>query len=478
MIPDRYDVAIVGAGPAGMSAGLLLEKSGLKVAVIDEQPRKGGQILRQPPAAFYVKNWLAGRVYKPLKELLAKAEANGADTIEWITGATVWGLCRDSVPDNGFRLGILQQGKARWLHANRVLLATGCYEAPVAIPGWTLPGVMGAGAIQTLLKSQQVLAGENIVLSGSHPLQLIVAEQLLDAGARVKTVCFVQSWSRFLLVFRNPSVLLGNLCKFMDITRIFAKLTVKGVKIRFSSAVTEATGENRIMAARLDDGALIDCDCLGLCYGFLPSSELARQAGAEAQWLSSGGWGIVVDDWFRSTEPGLFAAGELTGIKGAEAACIEGELAALGILFDAQLKEAGDYKKYAERLRRRHNKISKFATLLERVAGVSDAFLLNLITKETLLCRCEDISKGTIDSILGQNSSIRSLNSVKLLARTGMGRCQGRYCEINLKRILSLYDGAEVDSGYSVQMPVKPIPVKLLGDLPIENGNVSPDFSP
>lgn len=472
MSPERYDVAIVGAGPAGMSAGLLLAKSGLKVAVIDEQPRIGGQILRQPPAAFHVKNRLAGRVYKPLKELLAQAESYGAGAIEWITGATAWGLFREpeaSVPGNGFRLGILRQGRASWVHAGRVLLATGCYEAPVAIPGWTLPGVMGAGALQTLWKSQQVLAGENIVLSGSHPLQLIVAEQLVDAGARVKAVCFAQSWSRALLIFRYPLALLGNLRKFMDISRILVKLLMKGVKIRFSSVVTEAVGETRITAAKFGDGSLIDCDCLGLCYGFLPSSELARQAGAGARWLGSGGWGIVVDDWFRSTEPGLSVAGELTGIKGAEAACMEGELAAIGILLDAKSKEAGNYKKHAERLRRRHKNISRFAALLERAADVSDAALLNLVTEDTLVCRCEDICRGTIDSALEQNPSVRSLNALKLLARTGMGRCQGRYCEINLRRILSRYDGADCDSGYSVQIPVKPVPVRLLGDLPHVN---------
>lgn len=476
MSPERYDVVIVGAGPAGMSAGLLLAKSGLNVAVIDEQVRKGGQILRQPPAAFDVKNWLAGRVYKPLKDLLAKAEAGGVDGIEWITGTTVWGLFTDSeefVPGSGFRLGILQQARARWVYADRVLLACGCYETPVAIPGWTLPGVMGAGAIQTLLKSQQVLAGEKIVLSGSHPLQLIVAEQLVDAGAHVKAICFSQSWSRVLPVFRNPSVLFGNLFKFMEISRIFVKLLLKGVKIRFSSAVSEAVGETRLTAARVDDGSLIDCDCLGLCYGFLPASELARQAGAEARWLDSGGWEIVVDDWFRTTRTGLFAAGELTGIKGAEAACVEGELAAIGILTDAKSREAGAYGKYAGRLRRKHKQISKFASLLEQAAGVSDAFLLNLMTEETLLCRCEDISRGAIDSVLERNTFFRSLNSIKLLARPGMGRCQGRYCEINLRRVLSLYPGADCDSGYSVQAPVKPVPVKLLGDLSIEADDVA-----
>ena len=476
MNPERCDVAIVGAGPAGMSAGLLLGRSGLKVAVIDEQPRIGGQILRQPPAAFHVNNWLAGRGYIPLKQLLAKAESNGAGAIEWITGATAWGLFReteDGAPGNGFRLGIFRQGKAGWVHAGRVLLATGCYEAPVAIPGWTLPGVMGAGALQTLLKSQQVLAGENIVLSGSHPLQLIVAEQLVDAGARVNAVCFAQSWSRALLIFRHPLVLLGNINKFIDISRILVKLLIRGVKIRFSSVVAEAVGENRITAVKFDDGSLIDCDCLGLCYGFLPSSELARQAGAGARWLGSGGWGVVVDDWFRSTVPGLSVAGEPTGIKGADAACAEGEMAAIGILLDAKTKKAGKYEKYAEKLRRKHKNIKKFATLLEQTAGVSDASLLNLMTEDTLVCRCEDICKGTIDSVLEQNPSIRSLNALKLLARTGMGRCQGRYCEINLRRILSRYDGAEIDSGYSVQIPVKPVPVRLLGDLPQVNAIVS-----
>jgi len=475
MSDGKYDVVIVGAGPAGMSAALLLSKSGLKVAVIDEQIRKGGQILRQPPSTFYVKNWLASKLYKPLKALLAKAESSSGDAVEWITGATVWGLFKsheDHFSGDGFRLGILEQGQSRWLCADRVLLACGCYEAPVAIPGWTLPGVMGAGAIQTLLKSQQVVAGEKVILSGSHPLQLIVADQLVDAGAHVEAVYFSQSWSRFLLIFCSPLVLLENLYKFLDISRVFLKLILKGVKIKFSSAVTEAVGENRITAAKIDDGALVACDCIGLCYGFLPSSELARQAGAEARWLNSGGWGVVVDEWFRSTEPGLFVAGELTGIKGAESACVEGELAAIGILIDAKLKEGVVFKKYAKKLRRRHTKISRFAALLERVAKVSDAFMLNMITKETLLCRCEEISREEIDSVLEQNSSIRSLNSIKLLARIGMGRCQGRYCESNLKRVLSSYTGAEIDSSYSVQAPVKPIPIKQLGNLFVNNDNI------
>ncbi|MGH8300177.1 MAG: NAD(P)-binding protein, partial [Steroidobacteraceae bacterium] len=158
MTSDSCEVAIVGGGPAGLAAAAAMKACGLDVWLIDEQPRLGGQIYRQPPADFQVDSWLTGRIYERGKALLERVE-RFAD-LRRVAPATVCGLFpAESIAEGGcHRILYERDGKLGRLEAPHVLLATGCYEMPVPFPGWQLPGVMSVGGIQTLLKSQRVAA--------------------------------------------------------------------------------------------------------------------------------------------------------------------------------------------------------------------------------------------------------------------------------------------------------------------------------
>ncbi|MGH8210938.1 MAG: NAD(P)-binding protein, partial [Steroidobacteraceae bacterium] len=204
-VAQSFDVAIIGGGPAGAAAAIATRSCQLDVCLIDEQPRLGGQIYRQPPAGFRVDSWLTGKAYARGKLLLARAEQLSG--LRHIPSATTWGIfpAKPEGPASGGHHVLFQNdaGLGR-ISARHVLLSTGCYEMPVPFRGWHLPGVMSAGGIQTLMKSQRVAAAANIVLAGSHPLLLIVAEQLLEAGVRIAAVAFMQPFSTVWRLLRYP----------------------------------------------------------------------------------------------------------------------------------------------------------------------------------------------------------------------------------------------------------------------------------
>jgi len=179
MTTRHVELAIVGAGPAGLSAALQAKAAGVNVVVIDENERPGGQIFRQPPAAFQIadKNRLGRDFARGRKLLDAVREAEIC--IE--SGITVWNATSST-------LSCCRTDRSWDITSDAILLATGAYDRPVPLPGWTLPGVFTSGGVQTMLKSQRVLAGRRILLAGTGPLNLVLANQLAEAGATVVAV--------------------------------------------------------------------------------------------------------------------------------------------------------------------------------------------------------------------------------------------------------------------------------------------------
>lgn len=463
------DVAVVGAGPAGMAAALRLSKASLRVAVFDEQPRLGGQLLRQPPRSFVVKNWLPGRGYLEHKQRLKEAELT--TDIDWRLGTSVWGVFPHQ-SGIGFDVHIVEGDQSRVVSARRLLVAAGCYEMPVPLPGWTLPGVMTAGAMQTLLKSQGVVTGQRIVLSGSHPLQLILADQLLDAGARVERILFAQPWHRVLQAIRSPRTLIESPQPLLEVARILLRLKRAGVPVRFSQSIQRVMGETSVKAVEVrqavqgvpsaEEPEVVDCDSVALCYGFLPSSELARQAGAAASPCQGGGWKVNHDGSGRTSKVALYVAGETGGVKGGDAAAVEGDLVATSILADLGI-DAEDSPRPVE-LHRQMEQRRRFAALLENVSAMDDDFFLSLLDEQTVICRCEDVSWGEIQSAQGLHPMADTISAVKLLTRTGMGLCQGRQCEHSLRRLLrrSRSEAPTPESAYTVRAPVRPVSIEML----------------
>lgn len=480
MNAGHFDVAIIGAGPAGLAAASVLRGHGLGIVLIDEQARAGGQILRQPPPAFSVQGWMTAKLYRPVKSLLGSMD-ECAD-FSWYLGATVLGIASTS-PWRGARGEVsrheiwLQRGAAcESLTCDAVLVAAGCYERPLPFPGWTLPGVMGAGAIQAFVKSQQLVPGERFLFAGHHPLQLVVADQLLAAGGTVAGVVFTQPKRDSLQVLRYPVVMAHHRRQLTEMARILLRLRRRGVPVLFRSSIVRALGEHRVEGAEiarlgprgqvaLHETRRIDCDRIGTCHGFLVSSELARQAGARVQWREdAGGWTVEHDRWFESSVPNLFVAGEITGMAGADAAMERGRIAGAGMLRGLDRIDPGAAERLASAARRRLKRHDAFAATLNRLSAPPPGLFEETVTPETLLCRCESIPFGDVQRAIGENPHIMTADAAKLLTRAGMGVCQGRFCGHHVARMLVRERGRRMQEvgPLKAQIPVKPVTLRAL----------------
>ncbi|RGC65700.1 Hydrogen cyanide synthase subunit HcnB [Micromonospora sp. MW-13] len=480
------DVVVVGAGPAGLAAAATLGRHGAAVTVVDEQEQPGGQIYRQPPAGFTppAGSSPAGRA------LLA--EATAAPGVRWLADTTVWGVlgtragldgyAGDQPPPGRYRVATHGPVGVRLLEPRAVLLTAGAYDLPVPFPGWTLPGVLTAGGVQTFVKAQGLLPGGRFVLAGGHPLLLVVAAQLVRAGARVVEVALIQR-RRDLLP--GPAGLAaaagagGKIAEGVDALRVLRRA---GVPVRFGTVVRRAAGDpdlTTVTLAEVGPTGLpvsgtdrdVPCDVLALGYGFVPSVELARQAGCAVTWDSpAGGWVVRHDEWLRTSVPQIAVAGELTGVAGAEQAEVEGRLAALGVLRDLGLLDEHRAVTLARPVRRELRRRRRFVTqVLDRFAP-DRAALGSLVTDDTVLCRCEEVRAGDVRRALRANPHLGTANAVKLVTRAGMGLCQGRSCQPGLCQLISTLTGRgpEQVGAFTAQAPVKPVPLRALavGDEP------------
>lgn len=469
------DLAIVGAGPAGMAAALAVAEAGFSVAVVDEQARAGGQIFRRPPGALGERHG-SYRPYPWARELIERFEDH--PRIETHFRSTAFGVLRDreGLASTALELAVSTPTGGRKIASRRLLLATGAYDMPVAFPGWTLPGVMTAGAVQSLLKSQKLLAGQRVVVAGSHPIQLILAAQLLDAGAEISEIALARDLPGLVEMAQSLPAIPGHVSIFAEGMRALAKILRHRVPISRRTVVSEVVRTDNTLELRLSrvdsdwkkTGAdhWVEADVLALGYGFTPSTELARQVGCDLSWNSAGGgWTVSHDAGFQSSAPDVFVAGEPTGVAGAERAWAEGHMA--GLTIAASLGAAIQPATLA-RAKRRLAGAARFAGVMHTMFEPRRAALAELSRQEeTVICRCEEIRNGTIEVALQNNPFMQSASAVKLECRSGMGPCQGRYCEGTVAaRIAAIRDAPIEASGYfNAHLPVKPVPLQDYRDI-------------
>ncbi|MFN7928109.1 MAG: FAD/NAD(P)-binding oxidoreductase [Blastocatellia bacterium] len=383
---EQYDVLIIGGGPAGLAAAVAARQSGAQVAVVDDNPYPGGQIWRgehahaSPPAAAH---WFA-RVQTAQPE--------------FINGAQIY-----DQPEAGVLLAETLAGK-RELHYQKLILATGARERFLPFPGWTLPGVAGAGGLQALVKSGLPIAQKKVVVAGTGPLLLAVAAYLRKRGANVLLIAEQSPVSRLLSfgmgLWRWP----GKIVQALQL-----KTELRGIPHLTNCWIEAAHGAGQLQRVTLRRGARswdVACDYLACGFHLVPNVELAVLLGCG---LRDGA--VQVDEMQATTVSDIYCAGEPTGIGGLELSLVEGQIAGFA---------ATEQPEQAQQLFAERATAQKFATLLNRAFALREE-LRHLPLADTLVCRCEDVTLARV-----QESS--SWRAAKLHTRCGMGPCQGRIC--------------------------------------------------
>lgn len=456
----KVDVAVVGAGPAGLSAALAARSLGVSVLVIDEYAIPGGQYYRQrakshpvePDSADESTQMRAGR------QLAQAVEQAGAEI--W-RETMLWAAYPDRV------LAVDRAGASIEVHAQRVIIASGAHDRVIPFPGWTLPGVMTVGAAQTLLKAHGVVAGQRMVVAGSGPFLLVVALELARAGVRVEVIEAARPNLRALAGFlRFPS-------RWGELARLLAGLLAHRVPIRMGRAVTRAEGSAAVTVAvsqRLDpQGKPLagterrhEIDALAVANGFRVQAEVARLMGCETRYDEAAGGHVVATDKAtgKTSVEDVYAAGEITGVAGHEVASAEGSIA--GLCAASSLEHArGCDDQQLSGVRARRHQAQAFADLVAHTFAPAPG-LTALTTSATMVCRCEAVTRGAIEEAI--DAGALTTSAVKRWTRCGMGPCQGRMCGWPLARILSQRLNlplSEVEN-LTARLPIKPI---ALGDV-------------
>ena len=454
-------VLVVGGGPAGLSAAAAIAESGVDVVLLDERSKLGGQFFKQPgPAREIDEAGLDGQ-YRAGRALAARVIEAGVTVIG---NATVWGAFR---PD----LLAARGGGCSWvLRPRRLVLATGAHERGVPIPGWTLPGVMTAGAAQTLLRSSQVAPGERVLLSGNGPLNMQVAAELVRAGVEVAALVEQADLRWWNNLSSGASMLLSAPELAARGFSYRAALARARIPVLDRSSVVEIRGAGRVEAAvvaSLDPAGnrvpgaeremAADAVCLG--YGFVPANEIPRALGC----------GHHIDPWSGSlvttrTRTGrtsidtVWVVGDAGGVDGAHAAQASGAMAAAEVLADlgaVSTDRASSLVRREEKPLRRH---LRFQGALRRLYEARP-LTTQLADDDTVVCRCESVSLGELRGSISGGAV--SAGAVKRLTRAGMGKCQGRYCSPSILALSAEAGGAPPDefSGFAPQAPVRPVEI-------------------
>ena len=456
---DNVDMIVIGAGPAGMAAATEAQSLGLSVLVLDEQVEPGGQIYRNigrnDHKSLAFKNIL-GADYLRGRHVAKDFDRSG---VAYKSGATVWQVDPDGA------VSYSHEGVARQASGKRILLATGAMERPVPIPGWTLPGVMGAGAAQVLLKSAGAVPEGRVALAGSGPLLLLVARQLIDAGAELAAVLETTRRSDY---FRAAGKLPQAL-RASDYLRkgISMRLKVREAKAPIYSGVRglAAEGENRVVRLRFrhrGGDRDVAIDTLLLHEGVVPNLQITRALGCEHEWFAPQRyWRPVLDEWFNATVPNVAVAGDGAGIFGAEAAVLAGRISAFEAAYVLDKLPRAERESRAAPLRRRMNRHLAIRPLLDALFP-PNAETLVPSDDSTVVCRCEEITAGAIREGVALGGV--GPNQLKSYTRCGMGPCQGRLCGLTVAEIIADARGVSTaDVGYyRIRPPIKPVTLEEL----------------
>ncbi|MCY0093804.1 FAD-dependent oxidoreductase [Hoeflea sp. J2-29] len=442
------DVLVIGGGAGGLNAAIAAARSGASVVVLDERKVPGGQYYKQTAGSAPGLD----AQQRDGAELVAAALSSG---VEILTQVEVWGAF------DGLLFMAEHAGRAVVARPRTAIIATGAYERPCMVPGWTLPGVMTTGAAQTLWRSYRTLPGKRIAICGSGPLNLQVAMELARGGAEIVAIAEAAR-SPFAQPVAAARMALSNMELAGRGLAMTAGLRRHGIHVSHQTSLTGVVeAEGGLLATfRNSRGAevshLVDAVCMN--DGFEPQNEILRLLGARMNYDPAfGHLRCQRSDTMETNVPQLYAVGDCAGLGGAPAAGVEGTLAgmaAASFCKDVPLPETGDLQLRLSRHRRFQKHLWKLYDIAPRdLSGQTD---------DLTVCRCEEVSLGELRQALGARPG--HAGTVKRATRAGMGRCQGRYCGPVTARIVAARDDREIEdrSYYAPRVPIKPVSIAAI----------------
>lgn len=457
------DLIVIGAGPAGMAAATTAARGGARVLLLDEQPRPGGQIYR----AITLNRDHLPHLGADYSKGLAQTDALDHPNITCVFGSTVWRI------EDGARVAYSVSGKSHIARAPHVLIATGAQERPTPFAGWTLPGVMPAGAAQILMKTSDLIP-QRAILAGSGPLLYLIAAQMIDAGTPPLAMVETQTKAMMARALpKFPRALIAG-------PQLFHGLALLR-KIR-KAGVPRYTGAQAFGVTPRKDALVFSFTCKGqthqlLCalllthQGVVPATHLPRSAGINHRWNHEQVcWQPDHDEDGRTNQPSLWIAGDGAGILGADAARAQGIISANAILRDWDGTGAGVARQLNARAIKDRFRAQALRPFLDAAYAPAPEFLSP--PDATILCRCEDVTAGQIRA-LGKGAAPGSLatgpRQTKTATRAGMGPCQGRMCDLSVTTTLAAQTAqSPADIGvHRARSPVKPITLGELAELDI-----------
>lgn len=394
---ERFDVLVVGAGPAGIAAAVAAVEAGKNVALLDDNPAAGGQIWRS-----------GGSMPAQARQWMERLEKSSVVRLQ---GWRVFDFpepyyLRAEKNDLATHSENAQQPEAdcAGFFYKRLIFATGARERFLPFPGWTLPNVMGAGGLDAMVRGGLRIDGKRVVVAGTGPLLLAVAAHLAESGAQILAVCEQAPLSRLV---RFGLHLLGEPSKLWQ--GVGYSRALWPMRFKTNCWVAAAQGERRLRGVTLRQGGRqwdVECDYLACGFHLVPNTELPALLGC----CMRDGF-VATDEAMRTSVDAVYCAGEPTGIGGVDLSLLEGQIAGLAA--------AGQEDRAKPLVLRRRARLGFVPALAE--ACRLDAQIRTLATDETMVCRCEDVRFGTLKHRAGWREA-------KLHTRCGMGPCQGRIC--------------------------------------------------
>ena len=443
------DVLVVGGGAGGLAAAIAARAAGVRVTVLDEMPIPGGQYYKQPAGGAPLDGQQAEGA-----ALLAEARSSGAKIV---AGAEVWGAFE------GLLFLAEVDGAPLVARPRAAIVATGAFERPAIVPGWTLPGVMTTGAAQSLWRRYRTLPGRRVAVCGSGPLNLQVALELAAGGAEVALVAeaaptpLARPFEALGMATAGPSLTWKGIAMRNGLRR-------RRIPLRYGTSVRRIDATDGALAAtfrhRSGREQRVAVDALCMNVGFEPQNEILRLLGARMRYDPAfGHLRCERSETLETTVPGLFAVGDCAGLGGAPAARAEGRIAGRAAAAMAAGRGDAEIGAPGRRQLRRHR---RFQERLWRLHDVAPRPLPPLGQDETIVCRCEEVSLARLERGLDENP--RHAGDLKRSTRLGMGRCQGRYCGPPVVRLLADLTGEPLadESHFAPRVPIKPVRIATI----------------